>query len=252
MLDAHPDVRCYAESGLETLHRELSSGFQRYNEELSRRNKLRGRPLPVGQTEADRTLRQAIGTRLLSGVDTRISFVGDKDPRNARIINQLVRWFPAAAVVHIIRDPRDVAVSMSYLWQHHAGPRNHAFAQGFSATGALSAASDWRDYINRVRGGTGQASYHEVRYEELLTDPDKTLGAVLEFLGARSEPGLIETIVATHQFAQMSGGRARGEEEKTAFFRKGVEGDWRSHFSPELELEFRTRAGALLDELGYM
>ena len=42
-----------------------------------------------------------------------------------------------------------------------------------------------------------------------------------------------------------------GEESTESFFRKGVAGDWRNHFTPELKALYKERVGDLLVELGY-
>jgi hypothetical protein len=46
-------------------------------------------------------------------------------------------------------------------------------------------------------------------------------------------------------------GRHRGEEDITSFLRKGIEGDWKNHFSEAHKQKFKEIAGDLLIELGY-
>ena len=53
------------------------------------------------------------------------------------------------------------------------------------------------------------------------------------------------------EFRRWSGGRDKGEEDKTSFFRKGLVGDWKSYFDDASFDVFRKQTGDLLDELGY-
>ena len=55
-------------------------------------------------------------------------------------------------------------------------------------------------------------------------------------------------IVEEHSFKKMSGGRSRGDSSSTAFARKGIAGDWKNHFTPELREQFGKLIAGLLIE----
>ena len=82
---------------------------------------------------------------------------GDKTPRYVRKLELISRVFPEARFVHVIRDGRDVALS---LLERDWGPKT-----------IEQAASLWR---KRVRAGRragailGRRCYIEVRYEDLV------------------------------------------------------------------------------------
>jgi hypothetical protein len=94
-------------------------------------------------------------------------------------------------------------------------------------------------------------SYVEVKYERLTADPAGEFGALLEALGVDARPELVKQIVDANTFETLSGGRRPGEENRAAEFRKGVQGDWRNHFTNEMKQGFKALAGSLLVELGY-
>jgi hypothetical protein len=103
---------------------------------------------------------------------------GHKSPALVVHVDFMARLFEEARFVHIIRDGRDVALSLlSRPW----GPVRIAEAARYWAT--------------RVEGGrlSGRKlsahRYLEVRYEDLVTDPKKTLRRICDFveLDYRSE-----------------------------------------------------------------
>ena len=59
------------------------------------------------------------------------------------------------------------------------------------------------------------------------------------------------TAIAEEFSFERQAGRQPGEENKRSFLRKGVVGDWRSHFSPEAREAFNRYAGDELILLGY-
>ena len=85
------------------------------------------------------------------------------------IINNI---FPNAKFIHIIRDGRDVANSVLRLpW----GPKD-----------LIGAAEWWNDCIRLARAVgavLGDKKYAEVRYEDLVKDPEKELRRLCEFVG---------------------------------------------------------------------
>jgi len=58
-------------------------------------------------------------------------------------------------------------------------------------------------------------------------------------------------IVHRHRFSAKAGGRKPGREDQGSHYRKGVAGDWRNHFTPEIEREFKARHGDLVVKMGY-
>jgi hypothetical protein len=104
---------------------------------------------------------------------------GDKTPSYVAEIPTLLEIFPTAKVIHIYRDGRDVALSWTSL---PFGPRNLA-----------TAAMRWRRLVavGRRDGARFPGSYREVSYETLLTEPEKTMRALCDFIGERFEDGML-------------------------------------------------------------
>lgn len=107
---------------------------------------------------------------------------GDKKPGYARRIPDLIRHFPDAQIIHILRDPRDVAASM--LKQQEIDARWRG--QPWAPTTWQAAGAQWVEFVTRARRAGAELrpdQYYELRYEQLATDPTGTATALLAFLG---------------------------------------------------------------------
>lgn len=122
----------------------------------------------------------------------------------------------------------------------------------------------------------------ELRYESLIIDPLATFTQAFAFWGLsiprlglptlatmviqrrqRWNSGLpmpqrrclpqplLKRIVSFNAFERKAGGRAQGEEDAHHHYRKGVAGDWRNYFTPQVAAAFKDRYGDLLIGLGY-
>lgn len=106
---------------------------------------------------------------------------GDKTPRYVESIALLDRIFPEARFVHLIRDGRNVALSYADV---PFGPKTVA-----------KAAALWG---RRVSAGMetgrrlGAQRYLEVRYEDLVTDPQGVARNLCDFLGIGYDASMLE------------------------------------------------------------
>jgi hypothetical protein len=159
---------------------------------------------------------------------------------------------------HVIRDPRDIAVSayFSHLKVHNenefvASVRQRLqelpLQQGLRLTidgreEQFRAMQQWRSDDPRTL---------EVRFEELTTRPKEQWQRIADHLELGLSPADLEPIIDRFAFENLTGGRARGEEDTSSHFRKGVAGDWKNYFDPETTRHFKDRYGQLLVDLGY-
>jgi len=243
---------------------------------------------PWTRQTPDEGLKSMLGTfvsrammQRLEGARGRVGtkrIVGDKSPfKSANTVKDIGTFCPGAKVVHIIRDGRDVAVSSAHHRWNNAtdvgGHRNltpdqvakreayRSDPSAFLATGesifaeghVAEIARSWKESV----GGTVEnaaslgENYYELRYEDLLAEPIAEVRRLLGFLGADSGEKVAKECVEAASFEQLSGGRAQGEEDSSSFYRKGIAGDWKNHFSEEDKRVFKEEAGKLLIRLGY-
>jgi hypothetical protein len=166
---------------------------------------------------------------------------GDKTPMYMRHLPLLEELFPVARYVHLIRDGRDAALSFLQMpegtftrtWAHPTTPR------GFACL--------WRKEVTAARAlgrRVGTSRYHEVRYEELVAEPERTIRQICDFAEIPFEPAMLDYASAVDVSAKPH------QQRLLAPPTTGVR-SWRDDMSARDVAEFEAVAGELLAELGY-
>jgi hypothetical protein len=173
----------------------------------------------------------------------------------ARVLEQLQAYDPDIRLIHLVRDGRDVVVSGAAQWANLTKSSDAALAPAAAGVDERHFAMFLRHWVEaaeafaRYRDGFGHCLV--VRYEDLLQDTAGEVRRVLGFIGAGDADATIRACVDAASFERLSGGRARGEEDRASFFRKGVEGDWRRLLSADQIARFEREAAAWLRAYGY-
>ena len=153
---------------------------------------------------------------------------GDKSPSYIDDLRLIVRLYSAAKVLHIIRDVRDYCLSMHKAW----------------GKDMLRAAQRWADGVRDARadGARLGADYLELRYEDLLADPESELQRVCAFLGVAFDPGMLELERSSENL-----GDARGASRVLADNR----GKFRHVMAPGTLARIEEIAAPVLIQCGY-
>lgn len=240
MLDAHPQIHCSGEGNfIAKFSVPLAEVLRGYDRQLKAiaSGVYEGKPYypQITQADFDRLARGFILERLLSrNPGPEILQVGDKTPRYARELPSLLRLFPEARFINILRDPRDVTMSR----MHHARRTGHEDRVAEGSAARIQFVKDsgkvWRDTVTAVVAFEAEnpGILHTVRYEDMLADPGEAARRIFQFLGVRDDTTLTEQIVAATSFEAMSG-RKPGEEHPTSFLWKGIAGGWAGKLEPE-------------------
>jgi sulfotransferase family protein len=106
---------------------------------------------------------------------------GDKRPAYLHNIDLLLRLFPDAQFINIVRDGRDCVASLKEMSWH----RKDIYA-------TVAAWSRAVDDARRASRRLGPAQWHELRYEDLVTDPHAELAELCAYLGEEYDPAMAE------------------------------------------------------------
>lgn len=165
---------------------------------------------------------------------------GDKSPIYTSHLDVISQIFPSAQVIHILRDGRDVALSMLKSYQ---GPR-------FFYVDLAYATHSWKRRVRQARNvgrQLGAGRYYEVRYEHLVANPEKILSEICEYLSESYVPVMAEPHRMASQSYYSTGIHAATLKPPST----QSSGRWRREMSKGDQRLFQAMAGDLLEELGY-
>jgi hypothetical protein len=165
---------------------------------------------------------------------------GDKTPLYMQHLPLLERLFPDALWVHLVRDGRDAALSFLELPEGFSGK---TWAQPRTAA---QFAARWRMEILAARrlGKHVGGRYLELRYEDLVTEPERELRRVCEHASLPWEPAMLEH-ADTPDVSSMPAHRNIAQPPTPGLR------DWRSQMSRDDALAFEEVAGDVLLSSGY-
>lgn len=173
------------------------------------------------------------------------SLVGDKTPTYVRKIPTLHSLWPEARFVHIIRDGREVWLSMkNWRMAHKAAGQFATWKSDPLVTTALW----WKAHVGMGRRDgqrLGSRSYLEVMYDSLVADPGRECRRIACFLGVEYD----------HAMESYFLGHTRSDEalSTNAAWLPPMPGrrNWRTQMDPADVERFEAAAGDLLAQLGF-
>ena len=165
----------------------------------------------------------------------------DSTPTNVPHMLRIHDDFPDALFIHIIRDGRDVALSLD--------KRSWSRPLPWDKKRSLAAAGLYWEWIVRKGRKLGAAlgpNYLEVRYEELVQNPRETLSVIAEFLRQDLD---YDHIRATSIGSVKTPLTAFKDDLREGRFTPV--GRWKDKFPSDQLAEFEALVGAYLVKLGY-
>ena len=203
--------------------------------------------------------------------------VGDKSPNSlldGEAVRLMVKVYPEARLIFIVRDGRDAAVS--HRFQAFIDRPQHLSAEGlrirqdFSEnpepflTGQRSiftekelrlAAEGWTHNVvdtDRVAQQLLEERYHTLRYEDMLAQPWECLSQLWQFLGVDPHiAGLQQALAEEMQQNPDAEWQQQKSAEIAASLHKGRRGTWRELFTDQDRQIFKQAAGETLVAWGY-
>ncbi|HBS28139.1 MAG TPA: sulfotransferase [Phycisphaerales bacterium] len=173
---------------------------------------------------------------------------GDKTPRNVRAIDRILRWFPQARFIHMIRDGRDVACSLRRHPKETV--RNGRLVPNEVNRPIAECAKRWLEDTSCGLAYRGHPRVIEVRYEALTADPESELRRVCAFLRLDYEPSMASAKDEGAP-ADLNDGRLMNNRDAAGRVHRKSLSRWRRDLSAQERLDFVHVAGELLVALGY-
>ncbi len=173
--------------------------------------------------------------------------VGNKTPDSVRRMGTLHALWPQARFVHLIRDGRDVALSLM-KWPSVRNKKPGTFPT-WKDDPVSTSAFWWELNVRRGRQAgewLGPELYREMHYESLVAHPKQECAALCDFLDLPYH----EAMLHYHEVVEEAGaGQGVGHDRQP--ITSGLR-NWRTQMPADDVERFEAAAGALLDELGYL
>ncbi len=177
----------------------------------------------------------------------------EKTPWHLMHHDVMLRLFPDALILHIIRDPRSVAASLKAV-------STTTWGQGWASGNAGASTQLWLRAMNRrsiVAAAT--PNYREVRYEDLIEDTPKTLGDLFAWIGMDASPAFCAQAAANCGIERLRKGETAGLAERITltipnrdqFYRRGQVNSWQHELTPREIKTVEYLAAETMRELGY-
>ena len=177
--------------------------------------------------------------------------------------------FPAdvtGAVLYMIRNPLDVAVS----YAHHGGrtlqqtvdvlcnPQGVVFELSDRLVSQLpQALLSWSDHVRSWVDQSGMR-VTVVRFEDMLANPESAFGAVVRALDLKFDALRLKRALAFSRFEALqeqelrAGFRERHMRADALFFREGRAGAWRLELGSEMAARILSTQGEVMRRFGYV
>jgi len=166
----------------------------------------------------------------------------EKTPRYVKYLDFIDNVFEECLIIHIVRNGYDVVLS----WKD----------RGMYRQALKSAWTEWETSVRQARafGDKHPDRFHELRYEDLVTDPEDTIRGVLSFLGEPWNPIVLDYDKANHdvadQYWSYTDSRREGTDESSKIYASRI-GRGKRDLDPLLRNTLQMRSKGLLRDLGY-
>jgi len=144
---------------------------------------------------------------------------GDKTPINTLFVDNVVKIFPKAKFIHIVREPKDVACSYVKAGLH--GKYEEA-------------ANFWKLAVTKVlsfRENLPQNQFHQVAYEDLVRTPKEELSSLCDFLNISYSDKMLDFWKNTEKLGDVKFGKHHANLGNTLTTQSI--GKWKSQLSNE-------------------
>ncbi len=190
ILNAHPDIFIAPESNF-VLHLKRKYARKKHIDPSDFIADLLTEPYisswPIDQNELKKRLEECVKhnfhhfcSEVLEHLaPTEPKLLGNKNPTNLIFTKQLVRLFPQAKFIHLVRDPRAQVNSMLNV--------------NFERKNITSLSIRWRKYneLGILFSKRYPDRFITIRHEDVVTDPMQTVAAICRFLQVEFKPEMI-------------------------------------------------------------
>ncbi|HED33655.1 MAG TPA: sulfotransferase [Gammaproteobacteria bacterium] len=169
------------------------------------------------------------------------SVVVESQPENVDNLDLLMKLFPDAYYLHVIRDPRSVFGSWKSIVKTWS-------SEDVFHTHPVEFAERWKKDVLKGRGLSEKARhYMEIQYEDMKSNGASVLKSVYNWLAVDDSDELVRHALESCEMQKL---KKKGNMPK-GFFRKGLSDGWKTDLTTAEVQSVEYQLKDLMDDLGY-
>lgn len=158
-------------------------------------------------------------------------------------------------IVFLVRDPRDICVSGAYHWAGACRDWKQSIEVFLERMikGNVAKCGRWDEYVSRWYSLDDEITDMDfAKYERLLVSCEFEIIKTLKWLNIEFEKKGILLAIKRQSFSTRKARIGNDEKElRRNNMRKGIVGDWKNHFTPEMNKRIWDEFGWMMERLGY-
>jgi hypothetical protein len=154
---------------------------------------------------------------------------GEKSPQHSLFTETLCKWFPGAAIIHIVRDPREVVASLQRV--------------PWASNSVVTNARTWLRYNRAACQSSQRPEYLRVYYHHLVEQPERELRRICSHLGEEYSPAMTVPVELGPQSPWSSLARVPATTQRI--------GQWREQLTDEDVAVLEWTVSSELESFGY-
>lgn len=119
----------------------------------------------------------------------------ENTPRNVFYIDEILRYFPGARIINMVRDPRDILLSQKKKWKRwYLGSRGIPVMEAvrvFTNYHPVTISKLWNSSISTAEKYAGDERLLSFRYEDLIGAPEQSVRTICQFIGISFEDNML-------------------------------------------------------------
>lgn len=257
LLDAHPTINCASEQCLNMFLDFSKQLTEQYRDKLTFFDDTTSRQ-GIRFDEKDfrlSTLQFLTGKMFQYGIDDTITHTGLHDNSISNNIGLWGQLFPESRFVIIVRDPRQVALS---LWRHIQRMQklpDYTHLDTSLEYAVRNVLSGWPNHVSSVLAFQTEQPHrtHIIQYESLTgQNRQEVLQSTLEFLNAAHSEEIIESMFERTSFDALKKKEQSDRPIDQGFFHSGTTSSWKDTLTVDQQKAFAEHAGEEMQALGYL
>jgi Sulfotransferase family len=164
----------------------------------------------------------------------------EKTPGHLAFADRILDFWPEARIIEVIRDGRDVCVSLEYKSKERSWRMSERDQQIRMWVDAIRQGADFRC------SPLARGRWLVVRYEDLNADMPAQIARLYAFAGIDADDDMIARVAEATSFENAK------QASAPHHIRAGAVGAWRDHFTNADRRLFAELAGDVLEELHYV